>query len=495
MPDLPEYLVSGDEARLIPVGASSQRERFACSVLLASLRVVRPFARAFFEHMNLRAGSSSAVLGYTEPVFRRQSDGVSCRPDGLLVLDTGRKKHRLIVETKIGSAKIDTVQLAEYARLARANDVDTIVTVSNELSADPSHLPYQAPREIRNTTIFHWSWSSLVMLAELLLENEDFDQEQGYILNELIRFFDHESAGVSHDTHMCSEWSTVVGRIQEDVPLGIADTIVASVVQCWHQRLASVCISQTRRFRFPITLRLSNSHWDQHTRLTEDIAEFVANNKLWASFEFPTQAGVIELVADAKRRNIACRMRIDAPLNRQTYRGRVKWLLNQLPEDVPIPARLDVIWERSQRSSAPLSSFREDLYIAHIDSATGPRAFDLVYVADLANRFAGSRTFVPAVEEAVVAFYENLARHIRPWQPPTDGVAQAQQDPEEQGTPHGAVVPTRQVVQRGQIYGRAFSIFNDGSIEIETASGTQQFANFAQLQAAAARNGRPGSIA
>ena len=131
MTELPDYLRGGEEARLIPVGASSQRERFACSVLLAALRVVQPFARDFFAHMNLRVGSWSEISGYTEPVFKNQTDGVSCRPDGLLVLDTGRREHRLIVETKIGSAKIDTDQLAEYARLARANEVDAIVTVSN----------------------------------------------------------------------------------------------------------------------------------------------------------------------------------------------------------------------------------------------------------------------------------------------------------------------------------------------------------------------------
>ena len=123
------------------------------------------------------------------------------------------------------------------------------------------------------------------MLAEMLLNEEDFDKEQDYILREIIRYFD-ESAGVSCNTQMCAEWSTIVERIQEDAPLGAADAVVSSVVQCWHQRLASVCISQTRQLKFPVTLRLSNSHWDQRTRLADDIAEFVASNRLWASFEF-----------------------------------------------------------------------------------------------------------------------------------------------------------------------------------------------------------------
>src|SRR5262249_32306682 len=48
------------------------------------------------------------------------------------VLDTGKRERCLLVETKIGAAGIDTDQLADYCRLAKANKVDAIVTVSNE---------------------------------------------------------------------------------------------------------------------------------------------------------------------------------------------------------------------------------------------------------------------------------------------------------------------------------------------------------------------------
>jgi hypothetical protein len=491
MAELPDYLEGGDEARLIPAGASTQRERFACSVLLASLRVVRPFAREFFGHMNWKVGSWAEIRGYTEPVFRHQPDGTHCRPDGLLILNTGKKERRAIVETKIGCAKIDTDQLAEYYRLARANKVDAIITVSNELSADPTHLPYDVPREIKNIPIFHLSWSYLVMLAELLLrEEEDFDEEQDYILREIIRYFDHESAGVSCNTTMCGEWSDVVERIQEDLRLSASDMAVLNVVQCWHQQLASVCISRTRQLNLPVMLRLNRSQWDQRTRLTEDVAEFVANNRLSASFEFSTPAGPIELVADARRRNITYRLPVDAPLNRPSYRARVKWLLKQLPEEIALPARLDLIWERNQRSSAPLSSFREDLNAARIDSPSGPRAFEIVYVTDLAAKFAGSKSFIPALEEALAVFHEEIARYIRPWQ----GRVAVEEEADVESADHLAepapAEPKRNIAQTGQFNGRAFSIFDDGSIEIETGSGIQRFNNFAELTAAAAaKNG------
>ena len=63
-----------------------------------------------------------------------------------------------------------------------------------------------------------------------------------------------------------------------------------------------------------------------------------------------------------------------------------------------------------------MSSFRDDVNAGRIDSPSAPRAFEIVYVTDLAARFAGSKSFVPALEEALAAFYDSIAQHIRPWQ-------------------------------------------------------------------------------
>jgi hypothetical protein len=461
MIELPDYLDGGDEARLIPVGAATQKERFACSVLLASLRVVHPFARDFFDHIGWKVGSWSEIRGYTEPVFSNQPDGITCRPDGLLILDTGKKERRAIVETKIGSAKISGDQLAQYCRLAKANKIDAIITVSNELSADPTHLPYDIPKEGKR---------------------------------EIIRYFDHESAGVSCNTTMCADWSEVVERILGAARLSTSDVAVSSVVSCWHQQLASVCISQTRQLKFPVTLRLSKPQWDQRIRLSDDISKFVESNRLWATFEYPAPQIPIELVADASRRNVTCRLTVDAPLNRRTYKSRIRWILGQLPDDLVLPARLDVVWKYNQRSSAPLSALREDLDAGKIDSPSAPRAFEIVYVADVSTKFAGTKSFIPAVEEALVAFYESIARHVRPWQgtvqPADVGETAALEVEQRSGEEEAASEATRTVVKSGRFNGRQFSIFDDGSIEIETGNGVQRFKDFSELTAAAsAKNG------
>jgi hypothetical protein len=488
MSELPDFLEGGEVARLIPVGAANQRERVACSVLLASLRVVQPFARSFFSQMNWRFGNWAQVHGYIEPVFRSQPEALRCRPDGLLVLNTGRREGRFIVETKIGGAKIDTEQLGQYCQLVRSNEIDAIITISNELSPDPSHLPYAVPKEARNVKFYHWSWSYLVMLAELLLrDEEDFDEEQDYILREIIRYFDHQSTGVARGNQMCTDWAGLIERIQVGSRLTANDPGVLDVIQCWHQQLAGICIDQARNLKSPVALHLSRSHWDQPTRLAEDVQEFVKNNRLLASFEFPTPLP-IDLIADARRRNITYSLNVGAPLSRRRYGARVRWLLNQLPEEVSLPVRVNLLWERGHRSTALLSSLREDLNAARLDNPGGPRSFEITYVTDLAGRFAGCRNFLIDLEDALTEFHEMIARHIQPWRSPAaqgmDEETDVSEEPDKEAQSRKG---ERKVTKSGTFEGKSYSIFNDGSIEIETDNGLQHFKDFSELRAAAAR--------
>jgi hypothetical protein len=83
---IPEFLAQGEVARLIPICAASQRERAACSVLLAALRVVHPFARDLLSELGKRVGNWASVEAYTEVVFKDQPDG-TCRPAELARLE------------------------------------------------------------------------------------------------------------------------------------------------------------------------------------------------------------------------------------------------------------------------------------------------------------------------------------------------------------------------------------------------------------------------
>ncbi|HZW27105.1 MAG TPA: hypothetical protein VFF08_01535, partial [Trueperaceae bacterium] len=83
--DLPEDVVSGEAARLIPVVADSSREIRATSVLLAAMQSVPPFAKALLATIGQSFSSRSSLVGYTETKFEGKGPLPECRPDGYLL--------------------------------------------------------------------------------------------------------------------------------------------------------------------------------------------------------------------------------------------------------------------------------------------------------------------------------------------------------------------------------------------------------------------------
>jgi hypothetical protein len=67
-------------------------------------------------------------------------------------LDTSRRQWKAIVEAKIGSSRINPDQIRRYYRLARANGIDAIITISNELNVKPLGCGEYRPLGIGSTT-------------------------------------------------------------------------------------------------------------------------------------------------------------------------------------------------------------------------------------------------------------------------------------------------------------------------------------------------------
>jgi hypothetical protein len=98
----------------------------------------------------------------------------------------------------------------------------------------------------------------------------------------------------------------------------------------------------------------------------------------------------------------------------------------------------------------------------------------------------------------LTVFYEGIAQHLRPWRAQTevgreesaelaDNDGDERPASDEASTQRESFTPSGRVATRtGEIDGRAFAIFADGSIEIETIRGIQRFRSFAELNAAAA---------
>ena len=472
---IPEFLAQGELARLIPICASSQRERAACSVLLAALRVVHPLARDLLSEMGKRVGNWASIEAYTEVVFKNQPDE-RCRPDGLIIFDTSRRQWKALVEAKVGQGRISPEQISRYYRLARANEIDAIITISNELTPRPQHIPYDVPDQVLGKIeLYHWSWPHLGSVANMLLhEEEDFDDEQHFILEEVVRYLDNEALEGGFQ-QMASGWPGLIQKIFSTGQISGTDGDVLSAIKSWHQQQANICIWLGRELQRHVSLHLNRSHREsQSIRLLEDAEEFVTTKQLRATFHSSALSRPIDVIADALRRNVTCRCSIGAPEDRRRYQSRMSWLLEQLPEGNLGDTMVHIAWDNGQKTSVALKRLRANENEGRVDGAL-PIAFELSRSFDLAQKFGGPKLFVESVDSAISSYCDSIARHLRAWQPRPVRAEKEQAEVQEE-------VSDKVIVREANIPGGSVKVFDDGSIELQTAAGTRWFRSFAELE-------------
>ena len=158
MSDLDSLLRDDRRARLLPT-PRSKNERALSSILLATMTVVRPFARQLLKGWGVSMLKTSDLRAYTEVGFSVAGRRNRVRPDGVLVLSTRKRRWTALVEAKVGNAEVDAEQVHRYGEIARQYGIDAVVTLSNQLAPLPSHVPYAVPKKLSNRVEFlHSSW-------------------------------------------------------------------------------------------------------------------------------------------------------------------------------------------------------------------------------------------------------------------------------------------------------------------------------------------------
>ncbi|WP_077528797.1 hypothetical protein [Vreelandella utahensis] len=291
MIDLPDCVTRGEVARLIPVTADSNKDQRAASILLAAFRGVHEFQKTMLNSLGIRVGKKAKVEAWTEVVF--QSDPKvpkQERPDGLLVLDTGKKQWRALIEAKIGNAEVGEEQLKQYLQIAKDNKLDAVITISNQFVALPTHHPIKLPKKyLKNVELYHWSWMYALTQATLLLEQEGVESEdQQFLLEEVQRYLSHDSSGVSNFDRMNPEWKDVIGHVKSRASLGKNSEDVINTVSCWHQEQRDLCLIMSPKLGQNVGLKLSRAHrTDPQARHKEQSEPLAKKNALRFVLDVP----------------------------------------------------------------------------------------------------------------------------------------------------------------------------------------------------------------
>lgn len=448
---LDEILSEASRARLIPTLHQSRQEQRLVSVFLATMSVVRPLAVQVLRPLNAPITNTSDLRTYTEVDFPSR-DGGTDRPDGVVAVRRGKTRWTALVEAKIGNATVDEEQIRKYARIAIDSGVNAVVTVSNQLVAIPSHVPY-APiaRKFKRVEFHHLSWMNVLTKAKLILDDRERksrvdkrekDPEQMYILGEMVEYLEHEKSGVKRLVRMNRGWSELVRGLSRGTTFRGDSPEIEETVGTWHQEIRDICLALRRRIDGQVDVHIPPKHRkDAELRLRDAREQLTSESELTCAFVVPNAASPMDVVVDLKARRCTCSMKLKAPRDRPTAKGRIGWLLRQLntpkrramaaaaglgEEDVVVR----VYWPRASIAKT-LAQINTDRACLERDAPSSlPSRFEVLMTRHDSRRFASPGTFVDDLEALVPEFYEQVGQHLRQWVPSAPPIDKRASTPE-----------------------------------------------------------------
>lgn len=435
--ELPSVLERGQRARLFPVLAETSKEGRTLSIFLSCLERVEEFGAAMLSTAGHRVGTRSRIEAYTEIVPIRGGDKKQ-RPDGLILVKSGSKQWMAMVEAKVGNSDLTSDQLESYLELAKLNGIETVLTLSNQFAPLPTHHPVQLPAAARRkASLFHWSWMFVLTQASLLLNNDQIaDSDQRFMLNELVRFLTHPSAGVRSFDQMPAPWTDIVAKVQAGGKLAVSSSELKEVVGAWHQEVRDLSLILSRQLGTQVTTRISRAHAaDPASRVKADISELADSQCLTSTLIVPAAAAPLDICADLAKRSLSISMKLRAPDDRKSTKARLTWLTRQMQKTEGSGIHVRLFWPgRGIPSLHSLKELREnpDLALAERPGQVA-LSFEVILVKDLGARFAQRRNFIAELESAVPEFYEQVGQHLKAWQPSAPRIREGLAEPESVG--------------------------------------------------------------
>ncbi len=421
MTKLPSILQRGEPSRLFPVLADTSKEGRTLSIFLSCLENVNEFGRAMMASLDQRMGVRAKIETYTEVGLFKTIAGAKYRPDGLIVVSTGKSTWTALVEAKVGAAELTNEQIEAYLNLAKLNGIDAVITLSNQFASLPTHHPLAVSGTLtRKVDLFHWSWGYVITQAHVLRETEDVaDREQLLLLSELQRFLLHPSSGVKEFDQMPAAWADACSKVAAGALPAAKALESHEVVGAWHQALDRVTSVLSRQLSGHVGVQMSRAEAsDPAMRMKASLEGLTREACLTNHILVPDAAGPIQISADLRKRAISLQMKLKAPADRQSTKARVSWLLRQLSQSDSPEVHVRLLWPgRAAATQFPLVKLRDAPELANRDrEGMSVLSFEVLLVKDLGAKFAQRKIVVTELIKAATEFYDSVGGCLTAWQ-------------------------------------------------------------------------------
>ncbi len=423
---------SWHQARLIPtsgINGADEQERRATSALLAVMTSVREFGRVLTQPLGAPAGQLETYIEVPFQLGERR-----LYPDGLLRARRGQKEWTALVEVKTGVNELNAEQLEAYLDIAREQEFDAVVTVSNEIPAIAGLHPTKVDkRKLKRVALHHWSWS--MVLAEAVLQKEHrgvADPDQAWILGELIRYLEHPRSGALQFDDMGSSWVATREAVAAGT-LRVGDKCAPEVAARFDALLRYVSLQLGRKLGDDVTPALSRKESaDPALRSQTLVQSMCTTGTLQGAINIPNAVGPLCVTADLRAGLVTCHVDIAAPRDGRAT-TRVNWLLRQL-RHAPDTTRLEafVMHARGAGTAELLRSVREQPALLIEDPKKELRSFRIALALPLGSkRGRGRGSFIDSIEAAINTFYGDIVQDLRAWTATPPRLREAPEHPAE----------------------------------------------------------------
>lgn len=410
---------SWEPARLIPVSGirnAEEQERRATSALLAVLSAVEEFGLAFAKPLGAFKGQ---IETFIEVPFELL-DGRKVRPDGVLRTSRGKRSWTALLEVKTGNNELGREQIEAYLDVAKEQDFDCVVTISNQIAKIPGEHPVEVDkRKIKKTPVYHLSWSRVLTEAVLQKTHRGVaDPDQAWILGELIRYLEHPNAGAVDFSDMGEHWVGVRDAVKNGT-LRHTNKDAYEIAGKWEELVSFAALRLGRQLGTDVQEVLtSKERNDISVRISNIVDDMVNKGVVRGAVRIPNTVSDISIQADLRAQQVVTSVSLSAP---KTGRAttRINWLLRQLKKSAP-SVRLDSWGLRSRSSMSDLLDNvrkRPELLIPPDNRDIVSFTISLSHPMGL-KRAAGNRAFIDSVLDTIDDFYGDVVQHLQQWQPP-----------------------------------------------------------------------------
>lgn len=339
------------------------------------------------------------------------------RPDGLIRATRGQVQWTALVEVKTSTNDLGREQIESYLDLARDNNFNAVLTISNQLAPSSDVHPVDVDkRKLKKVSLHHLSWAEVVSAAVVeRVHHGVTDPEQAWILAELIRYLQHPRSGAVDFVDMGGAWvqareAVVAGTLRS------SDKGIAEVVSRWDQLLRFAALRLERQLGSGVQVALTRKEQNDPTvRPGALVAELVQTGRLTGALRIPNTVGDLLVVADLRTGRCTTEVDVAAPGDGRAL-TRLNWLLRQL-NDAPPNLRVDAFAHMARTSTSELLSVARVKPAALVpDPKMDLRRFRISATSQLGTkRGVGRGAFIDSVLGAIDGFYESVLQGLRPW--------------------------------------------------------------------------------